>query len=150
MATERTVGPTAQAVQRRDVRVDRLGFVKAVTAWGETLKAKIKGDMQPGDTFEGDYFVATVSPVEESEVSPSALLKLLEGKTISRTQFVECLTVKASEVGKLGLPLPTLRRLVRKFQSTPRLNVKPKKDVKLEVADAIRELSETTPQRLVA
>jgi hypothetical protein len=85
--------------RRRDVRVDRIGFVQElVKHWIEArpggVKAKVKADLEPGEGVEGDFFEASLIPTTDAQVSVSAVLKLYEERSISRSELVEMLTAQ--------------------------------------------------------
>jgi hypothetical protein len=131
------------AKPRRDVRVDRIGFVKElVDNWIEKeVKPAVKGDMLTGDVVEGDYFLARLDPSTCNVISASGVMKLYENGTLSRAEFVELLTVNA-EKARAVIDPKRLKRLTQSFVGTARLNVRRREGVQLEASDAIAKLND--------
>ncbi len=132
------------AKRRRDVRVDRIGFVQElVKQWIEPkpggVKARVKADMEVGEAVEGDFFFARLDASSETEISVSAVLKLYEQQAISRSELVEILTVRNEPARKI-LPPKTIQRISRTFVGTARLVVGRKEGVELKLADAVAKI----------
>jgi hypothetical protein len=128
----------------RDIRVDRIGFVRELVNvyidGPDGIKEKVKAALEDGDEAQGDFFVGSLSATTDNDVSVNGLLKLYEAGTIKRPQLIACLTASSTAVVKLGLSLKDLRRLVRSHPGTPRFNVTRRKDVQFKLEDAVTAL----------
>jgi hypothetical protein len=126
---------------RRDVRVDRLGFVQElVTHFYEPLKEKTKADARKDEQIVGDYFEASLVGTDSRYISPSRLLKLMDDGTITRAELVEMLSVKVA-VAEKKLAAKVFKRLVERYDGTPRFTVTRQKGVEVELVKAVRGLS---------
>ncbi len=140
MATE-----SVPAKRRRDVRVDRIGFVQELAKhWIEAkpdgVKARVKMGLEVGEAVEGDFFFARLDAASETEISVSAVLKLYEQKAISRAELVEMLTVRNEPARKILSP-KTIQRISQTFTGSPRLVVARKEGVEVKLADAVRGIA---------
>lgn len=129
--------------RRRDLRVDQLGAAGEVAAQAEKLKELVKGEASAGVVLEGDFFEAMLVEGEACEVSVSALLKLKEAGRLTRDEFCGLVTAKVAPTREL-LDKATFLRISRRFDATPRFNVKRKTGAPAEdLAAALATLSKT-------
>lgn len=138
------MGNEAKTGPRRDVRVDRIGFVgelmKQYIDGDHGLKAKVKGELEAGQSAEGDYFVGRLDAAVAAEISASGVYKLHKQGKLSEAELIEMISVK-STVAKEKIDPKTLKRLTRTYEGTPRLTITRKKGVEIKLVDAVRGLS---------
>jgi hypothetical protein len=141
---------TPQTGRRRDVRVDRIGFVQElVKHWIEAdihgdkskgIKGLVKANLTAGETVEADFFEASLIEATDTTLSAALLLRLYDQKAITRAEMVEMLAVKVEPARKI-LPPKTLARLTIKSPGTPRLVVSRKPGVELTLQQAVAAVS---------
>lgn len=131
---------------RRDIRVDRIGFV------GELVKHYIDGDngikpalkraMRVGSRRQGEFFAALLCADSCSQVDVKGLLLLYEKGVIPRKAFLDCISASAPAVRKLNVHPRRIGRLIKTMPATPRLIVERIKGRDVSLTQAIIALHE--------
>lgn len=137
--------PPAGPRRRRDIRVDRLGFVQELakvyidgTDAKPGIKPQVKATMQPGEVVEGDFFEATLTGTTGSAVDVPALIRMYDKNLITRGELAGCLTGSAEAVQRLpGMTKARLTTLITRKAGTPRLNVKRREGVAVPLVNAV-------------
>ena len=121
--------PEQPPQRRRDVRVDRIGYVQElVKHWIEAdthgdksqgLKGRVKAAMSGAEILEGDAFEAVLAQSTDSTLSTAGLLRLYEGKAITRPEFLQMVRGVVEPARKI-LPAKSFARLVLQAKGTPR------------------------------
>jgi hypothetical protein len=139
---------SAQTLERavgNDRRVDQIGYVaELVKQFAEPAKAALKLRMAQReiDLAEGSKFQALlVGGGSIGVVDPARLLKLYEGKQITRQQFLSAITVR-NEPCRQFLSRDAIDAISAQKPAEPRLTVSRRKGVEISLVEAVRELAE--------
>jgi hypothetical protein len=125
---------------KRDVRIDRIGFVnELVKYFADPLKEKVKADHPGKALLTADYFDAIITTPNETHIPLEKWFALFDAGTIDRKQFMEGLKVSTTVAGKV-LDEKTFKRVSKTAPGSRQLRITRKKGVEVKLVDAVRHL----------
>jgi hypothetical protein len=126
---------------RRDVRVDRLGFVKELAdQYGGPIRDAMKAAMEEGERVEGDFFEGLLAGSTSTTINKAALLRMYEAKKLTKAEFLDCIEGSVSGA-KRRIDPKLLKTLCKTSEGSCSLRIARKKGVQVELVDALKALN---------
>ena len=125
---------------RRDVRIDRIGFVSELgKQFADPLRLAVRDAHEVGARLQGDCFEGLLYESGSAEVDSGKFLKLLEQGKISRDQYLAAVAVSVTEARRI-LDEKTFDRVAVVGELRKALKISRLKGVSIELIMAVDQV----------